>query len=272
MFKKSVEKGQFEGIHFVNGKVNFQSFGLNVFCFATDGVLIDTSSQSLFTRMKPFFDSLDVDQVVLTHNHEDHTGGAHYMADKGFPVFLHKDSVEDVARKANYPMYRKLFWGSRKPFDAQPLGETFESRTAKWDVIATPGHTEDHLSFLNRETGMLFTGDLYVSPKVKVILRNESIPQIVRSINRVLTYDFDTVVCNHAGIVKDGRAALITKRDNLCAIIDEVLTLQNKGMGIKDIHKALFPTTYPIKRFSLGEWDSKHVVTSILNDDGLEGN
>ena len=138
-------------------------------------------------------------------------------------------------------------------------------------MIATPGHTEDHLSFLNKETGMLFTGDLYVSPKVKVILRNESIPQIVRSIDHALTYNFETVVCNHAGIVKDGRAALIAKRDNLCAIIDEVLTLQNKGMGIKDIQKALFPTTYPIKRFSLGEWDSIHVVTSILNDAGLEG-
>ncbi len=271
MFKKRVEEGQFEGVHFVNGKVNFQSFGLNVFCFVTDGVLIDTSSQSLFGHMKPFFESVDVEQVLLTHNHEDHTGGAHYFAGKGLPVFIHKDSVEDVTKKANYPMYRKLFWGSRKPFVAQPLGETFESRSATWDVIATSGHTDDHLSFLNRESGMLFTGDLYVSPKVKVILRNESVPQIVRSINHVLTYDFETVICNHAGIVKDGRAALIAKRDNLCAIIDEVLTLQNKGMGIKDIHKELFPKTYPIKRFSLGEWDSIHVVTSILNDGGLKG-
>ena len=271
MFKKRIEEGQFEGVRFVNGKVNFQSFGLNVYCFETDGVLIDTSSQSLFGYMRPFFDSVDVDKVVLTHNHEDHTGGAHYLADKGLPVFLHKDSVGDVTKKANYPLYRKLFWGSRKSFVAEPIGETFESRSATWDVISTPGHTDDHLSFLNRETGMLFTGDLYVSPKVKVILRNESIPQIVRSIDRVLTYEFEMVVCNHAGIVKDGRAALSAKRDNLCAIIDEVLTLQNKGMGIKDIHKTLFPTTYPIKRFSRGEWDSIHVVTSILNDAGVKG-
>ena len=266
LLKKNVDEGQFEGVHFINGTVRFQKVKLNVFCFATDGVLVDTSAQSLFTVVKPFFDRIDVDQVVLTHHHEDHTGGAHYMVDKGVPVFLHKQSIDDVARKANYPMYRKLFWGIRKPFIAQPLRETFESRSAKWDVIATPGHTSDHLSFLNRETGMLFTGDLFVSPKVKVILRNESIPQIVRSIEHVLSYDFETVACNHAGIVKDGRTALIAKRDHLNALIDQVVMLRNKGMAIKEIHKTLFPSTYPIKHFSFGEWDSLHIVTSILEE------
>ena len=267
LLKKGVEEGQIEGVHFINGTVRFQSVKLNVFCFATDGVLIDTSAQSLFTEVKRFLDRVDVDQVMLTHHHEDHTGGAHYMVDKGLPVFLHKMSIDDAVRKANYPIYRKLFWGSRKPFVAQPLGESFESRSATWDVISTPGHTSDHLSFLNRETGMLFTGDLYVSPKVKVILRNESIPQILRSIEHVLTYDFETVACNHAGIVKDGRAALIAKRDYLHSLIDQVVTLRNKGMVIKKIHKTLFPSTYPIKHFSLGEWDSFHIVTSILEEE-----
>src|SRR5690625_2901796 len=52
-----------------------------------------------------------------------------------------------------------LFWGKRRPFQAKPIGQTFNSRNATWDVIETPGHTKDHLSFLNQETGQLFTED-----------------------------------------------------------------------------------------------------------------
>src|SRR5699024_12566035 len=76
--------------------------------------------------------------------------------------------------KADYPLYRKIFWGKRKPFRAEPIGETFTSRNATWKVIKTPGHAIDHLAFLNKETGQLFTGDLYCQEKTKVILREES--------------------------------------------------------------------------------------------------
>ena len=59
---------------------------------------------------------------------------------------------------------------------------------ATWDVIETPGHAIDHLAFLNRETGQLFTGDLYCQEMTKVILREESIPTIIESLKRVLTF------------------------------------------------------------------------------------
>lgn len=266
MFKKSIEEGIYENIRYVNGKVQFKSFSLNVYCYEVDGVLVDTGARSLYKLTKPFFETLSIDQVILTHHHEDHTGGAHFFDKRGVPIFIHPESVDLVRTRAMYPLYRKVFWGTRKPFDAKPIGNTFESRNATWDVIHTPGHTSDHCSFLNRETGMLFTGDLYVSPKIKVILRNESIPQTLKSIEHALTYDFDVIVCQHAGIVENGRDALKAKRDTLQQLVDQVLDLHQKGMDPVEIHQLLFPVDYPIKRFSMGEWDSLHVVTSILNE------
>ena len=271
LFKKSIEQGNVEDIRFVKGAVKFQSFELSVYCFETDGVMIDTASQSLYSLTKPFFETVNVDQVILTHNHEDHTGGARFFAEQQTPIFIHPDSVEAVNQRVNYPLYRKLFWGSRKPFSANPLSQTFTSRKASWEVIETPGHTKDHVSLLNLSTGKLFTGDLFVSPKTKVILKDESIPEIARSIEKVLTYDFQQIVCNHAGIIQDGKQALRLKHENLLAFIDEVLQLQNRGMDKQQIHAQLFPKKYPIQSFSNGEWHSMHMVTSVLNDSIIKG-
>lgn len=268
MFNKSIQTGSVGNIQFINGFVRYRNiFQLNVYSYVVDGVMIDTGANSLFHLFRTYFDEADIDQVRITHHHEDHTGGAHYIATtKKVPIYIHKDSVGISSKKADYPLYRKIFWGERKPFPALPMEESFTSRNATWEVIETPGHMQDHLSFLNRETGQLFTGDLYVAPKLKVILRTESVPQTARSIERVLSYDFEEVVCNHAGIVPNGREMLMKKLNYLNDLMDKVLTLRQKGMSVKEIHHSLFNSKYPIQLFSLGEWHSIHIITSILNE------
>src|SRR5699024_1449792 len=106
-----------------------------------------------------------------------------------------------------------------------PLGDTFTSKSAEWAVIPTPGHAMDHVAFLNKETGQLFSGDLFVHPKTKVVLREESVPTTIHSIEKVLTYDFDEMFCCHAGYVKDGKKALRHKLHHLQSLQHNILTL-----------------------------------------------
>lgn len=267
MFKKDSQIKEKNNVRAINGRVAFSGVELNVHCFEVDGVLIDSGAQALLCEFKPFFSSVDVEKVLITHAHEDHTGGAGYMQEKyGVPVFIHEQSVDKVNEKAKYPLYRQAFWGRRQSFEAQPLGKTFTSRNATWDVIETPGHTKDHLSFLNRETGQLFTGDLFVSPKIKVVLREESMPSRKHSIERVLKYDFDEIFCCHAGYVENGRQALIEKWENLSELEERILSLHKQGYTKKEIHSQIFDRTYPITFFSMGEWDSIHIVNSFIDE------
>jgi len=267
LLKKSMDFGSYQNITYANGRVTFGKISLNVFCFIVDGVLIDTGSRSLSKQLETFLLNADVDQVMITLIHEDHTGCASIIQQKrNIPIYIHKITVKECEQNPDYPIYRKAFWGKRKAFKADAIGDTFNSRNAKWDAIETPGHSKDHLAYLNRETGQLFSGDLYVQTKTKVILREEKIPTIIRSIEHLLTYDFDEVYCSHGGFIKEGRKKLEDKRDYLTDIQQQVTTLYLEGQSPQQIHESLFKRKYPITKISGGEWDSIHIVTSIIDE------
>ena len=263
-FHKEIEQGNFGNVSFANGSVRFQSVKLNVYCYIIDGIAIDAGSQSLKNEFQSFFINKEIDALYCTHIHEDHTGCAAWLQQKNIPVYIHEKSIVEASKKGKYPMYRQFFWGKRRAFKANPIPETFTSRTYNWQSIFTPGHSSDHMVFLNTSTGQLFSGDLFVQIRTKVIMDSESIPQIINSIEEVLKYDFDEVFCNHAGYIKDGKQKFKEKLGYLYQITDRVQQLHKQGKTITEIHQQVFPRKYPITMFSSGQWDSKHIVTSIL--------
>ncbi len=267
LLKKNFKQQTINAVQMGNGTVAFQGIKLNVHCFVVDGVLIDTGAKSLEKEFKPFFKQKDIDQAVITHYHEDHTGCATFIhKELQLPVYMNGIMLESCKEKPDYPMYRKLFWGKRTPFHTKVIGKTFSSRNATWDVINTPGHAIDHLAFLNRETGQLFTGDLYCQERTKVVLREENIPAIIDSLKKVLAYDFKDVFCSHAGYLGDGRAALQRKLDYLLDLQGKILKLYDDGVSPSQIRKTIFPKKYPITFFSFGEWDSLHIINSIIQE------
>lgn len=245
-----------------------EAFGvqLNCYAFAAGDVLIDTGSHSLRRHFRPFIDEVNPELVMITHHHEDHTGNASYCNSKGIPVLMNPLFRKECTEKANYPFYRRMFWGKRPAFQSGTLPEVIHSGRDVFKVISTQGHAADHVSFLNESTGQLFSGDLYVSPKTKIVLREESIPAIIRSIRDILTYDFDEMFCCHAGYVKNGKKAMKLKLEYLTKIKEKVTALHHEGLGVNEIQQTIFPNKYPIMSFSRGEWDSKHIVSSIIEE------
>ncbi|NYF23912.1 MBL fold metallo-hydrolase [Sporosarcina sp. JAI121] len=265
--KKGFKQQTINDVGIGNGTVAFQGVKLNVHCFVVDGVLIDTGAKSLEKEFKPFMKQQDIDQVVITHFHEDHTGCAAFLEKElQLPIYMNDRMLDYCAMKPDYPLYRKFFWGKRSPFHAKVIGKTFSSRNATWDVIETPGHAIDHVAFLNRQTGQLFTGDLYCQEKTKVVLREECIPTIIDSLTKVVAYDFGEVFCAHAGYLMDGRASLQRKLDYLVQLQGKTIKLYEDGMPPSQIGTTLFPKKYPITYLSSGEWGSSHIINSIIQE------
>ncbi|WP_253271201.1 MBL fold metallo-hydrolase [Sporosarcina sp. D27] len=238
-----------------------------VFAFLTDGMLIDTGPANLEDELARFYENALFDQVVLTHHHEDHTGMAPWIREnRNVPIYIHPLGIGMCSEDSPYPAYRKKTWGLRRSFNALPLNDTIRSETKKWEVIHTPGHAEDQIVLFDNETGTLFSGDLYVSRKTKLIMASESVPRIMTSLRNILTYDVGSMFCCHAGYVHDGKAKLTQKLEYLEDLYAEVEKLHSQGMSPYEIDKTLFPKEYPITPISKGEWDSIHMVTSIVQE------
>ena len=244
------------------------SFGgqqLSVSVFLIDGLLIDTGPSKKKEELVSLLKDYDINEVILTHHHEDHTGAAHLIQeDKKIPIYICESGIKNCEARMKLPLYRKVFWGEREPFQPQPLGNTHKSPSYTWDVIHTPGHAHDHIALYNREKQWLFGGDLYVQSMPKSSFAFESIPIIIQSLRTMLTYDFEVYICSHAGIIQNGRRAIERKLNYLVEIEQEVLSLHKDGMSRREIRKELFPKRHAMNYLSLFENSPQHIVNSIL--------
>ncbi len=237
-----------------------------VYAFLVDGMLIDTGFKHIESDLIPFYENHSIEQVVLTHSHEDHSGTASWFQDnRNIPIYVHEKGISICAEPCPYPKYRQVTWGVRKEFTALPLGKTIQTQSQEWNVIYTPGHADDHISLYHKETGRLFTGDLFLAPKTKVIMDSESIPVIMNSIRTLLSYDFGSMFCSHAGYIQDGKKMLKQKLNHLENLCIEVTNLHKQGLTINEINKKLFPRKYPITEVSGGQFDSIHIISSIVS-------
>lgn len=259
--------GKHDGVQFAMATVKLFGAKLDVYVYFSGGVLVDTGPSRFGKVLKDFFTALPVKKVVLTHFHEDHSGNAPFLAARGVPVYIHPASRQLCRHKAALPLYRRFFWGPRQAFDPLPLGDSVSGDGKSWKVIETPGHAHDHVVFYDREAGALFTGDLFVSPKTKLIMRTESIHQTMASLRKILQLDFQTVYCGHAGVVENGRELLTLKLQYLEELAGRIRELYRRGLDIKAIEKKLFPQRAPLALISGGEWSSLNIVRSVVKEE-----
>lgn len=241
--------------------------GSKIFVFLVDGMLIDTGAEKLQQDLVGFFADHSFDQVVLTHHHEDHTGNAAWIQQHcPVPLFIHPLGLELTKVDGDYPNYRRVTWGNRAAFNAQSISNRIRSRTLDWQVIHTPGHAADHVALFHKESGRLFTGDLFVTPKTRVMMKSESVHLLVASLRTLLALPFQSVFCSHSGYLHNGRALLEQKLHFLESLQQQILQLYKEGNTPVQIDRQLFKKTYPIIQFSEGEWDTIHIVASVVSD------
>jgi glyoxylase-like metal-dependent hydrolase (beta-lactamase superfamily II)/8-oxo-dGTP pyrophosphatase MutT (NUDIX family) len=116
-------------------------------------------------------------EIVLTHRHPDHIGGANDLRERfGVPIAAHRSTADDIASVVRVDRYVED-------------GERFElAGDPHLSLVAlhTPGHARGHLCFFEERTGSLITGDLVVGLGTVVIDPPEgNMVDYLRSLERV---------------------------------------------------------------------------------------
>lgn len=215
------------------GKAMNSSFIL----YRLGGTLIDCAPSNQWKYVRPFVKEKRVEQILLTHHHEDHSGNAANIKRMTGVTPLACDMTCDILKRGfKIPPWQKMIWGPSGKVECDPLPQSLALANGEKVVpIFTPGHAKDMHCYLLPERGWLFSADLYLASYLKMLRSDENAHVLVESINDVLDHDFEVIVCPHRGIVKDGMAKLRAKRDYILEFAAKVQELHRQGMSDRQI-------------------------------------
>jgi len=204
------------------------SFGSNIYVIKTDGLaLVDCGFPMDLPAVRLGLQALgakprDIDLVIATHYHGDHTGTASGLRRRhGVQVAMHGDDAPYAAGDtpqettevafltllfytALWPLFRYRHF---RPDRYLEEGEVIDL-LGGLRVLHTPGHSRGSICLYGEERGILFSGDL---------VRNESgilegppphytpdQPAACRSLLRVSQLDFDVLLPGHGKVIPSG--------------------------------------------------------------------
>lgn len=230
------------------------------YLYFIDGVLVDTGPRK--RKLIPVLQAWDIEQVVITHHHEDHTGMAPYIAENlQAELFYHEKTREFIKDDAYGIWYGKLF-KTRQYFEGTVFPSVIRTNNYEFHPIDTPGHTTDHVCLYEPSKGWLFTGDLYITPYPKAFLKEESINDYIMSLEKLCLLHVDTIFCGHEGIVTNGKDMIKRKLHYLQQTRHTVTKLHERGWKDNEIVKEVFPEIVRLEIVTLGNFSRKNLVRS----------
>jgi ribonuclease/clavin/mitogillin len=234
--------------------------GYEVSAYLLRGVLVDTGFPRARKEFLTAVDALAPRGAVVTHWHEDHAGNVSALAARGLPLVMHERCAATLRERPPIRLYRRVVWGRAPrlvddvvPFDPSPLR-----------VIATPGHTEDHVAVWDEERAILASGDLFLGVKVRVAHEHESPRTLLRSLRAVAALEPRIILDAHRGVLHDATGLLRAKIGWMEETIGEIETLAASGAGEREIQRRVLGAEAFVGRVSFGEYSKRALVRAVL--------
>lgn len=264
------EKLNYEGVQ--GFKYGYSLIGkpkLHAYFYYIDGLLIDTGQPK--TRSNILADTIDlkVDQIFITHHHEDHSGNIlEFQERHQCKVYGSEACSKLMKNPPKLSFAQKITWGDRPPYhDIIPIEGSIKTPNYTFEIIPIPGHAIDMVALYEPNKKWLFSADLFLNTYIGYFIDNESIAAQIASIKRVLELDFDVMFCSHNPQLNNPKKKLIKKLDFLERTFNDVAALYNKGYNAKQVFKALkWKENWFIKALSSGHLSKMNMIKAIIRD------
>ena len=217
-------------------KLGFGPVGPPLMCvhlFLMADIVVDSGQRHMQRAVLELLSSHSISKILMTHHHEDHSGNAAAIAKAHrAPVFGHQITAEKMERRFPIKPYQRYVWGLSDATRVEPLPEIIESDHHSLKPIHCPGHSRDHMAYLEPDRGWLFSGDLYLGDRIKFFRSDEIFYDQIVSIKKVLTHDFDALFCAHNPCARGGKSKLHTKLQFLEDLYGQVRQMKGAGLSL----------------------------------------
>lgn len=235
-----------------------------------DGLLIDTGHSNMRKEVLDTIRSLPVEQLFITHHHEDHSGNiAPLQAHFNCPAYASARCIEFMKKPPNISFAQWMTWGkSDAVFNLQVEETEIKTPNYHFQLIPIPGHAADMLALYEAQQGWLFSADLWVKEYIRYFMRPESMAQQIDSIKRVLTLDFDILFCSHNPQLAGGKEKLRQKLAFLEDFYGRAATFYHQGYSANAILKAMgLKENWNMRLLSTGELSTLNMVKAVIRDE-----
>ncbi|MFC5712595.1 MBL fold metallo-hydrolase [Thalassorhabdus alkalitolerans] len=268
MFRKvSTSLKKYKDIYYIQGRVELFGQVFHFYLYAPPGLMVDSGPPCASEAAFQLAQAVRPSGIFLTHHHEDHSGNIKSLAEAtGASVYMGEQTKAELKKGFDLPFYRKAMWGNPHSFfDGEAADKHLQIDSKTFEVIYTPGHSFDHYVLYDPDTTHLYTGDLFLGTHLKYGMKEESVPDMIASLEKVLALKVGNVFCGHAGIVPKGREALEKKKEFLEWLQEETLYYHYQGLSSKEITRLLFHKGKTKSVLTTGDFSPRHLVNSILS-------
>lgn len=226
-------------------------------------VLVDSGCAWGRPLLQKYLAQNPVRTVLTTHEHEDHVGNHAILGNA--EVFAPRRAVEILESGApRLPFYRWLAWGSHGVAPGvKPLGDVVTASGHRFRVMHTPGHSADHVVFIDEDESAAFTGDAYMG-KLRAVRAKEDVPLQMESVRRIAEMDLAVLYPAHGPVLERPRTKLLETVDHFDALREKALRLAAAGRSPRRIRQDLLGSEPWLTWYSLGAFSAENLVKSLL--------
>ena len=232
--------------------------GYDVSAYLVDGVLIDTGFPHVRDDIVRAVAELRPAGAIVTHWHEDHAGNAPTLA-RTLPLWLPSYTEEKLRERQQVKLYRHFTWGRPAALDTGV--RAFD--TGALQCIAAPGHSPDHHVVFDPRTRTLFSADLWLGVRARIVGETENPYQIISSLERVIALEPTRMFDAHRGAVASPVLALRAKKGWLQDMIGEIERRLSAGQSDSQILGEALGGEESTAIVSQGEYSRRNLIRAV---------
>ena len=161
-----------------------------------EAVAIDVGANPQFLVLEELKHDFKIKEILLTHCHFDHVGGASYFVKRGAKCRIGENEIENL--KNSSINLSTLFGDEIEDFEVLGVsdGEVFTACGLAFEVIETSGHTSGSVCYKIEDN--LFAGDLLFKGSFgRYDFPTGNVKELIKSIKKVFEFENLTVYSGH---------------------------------------------------------------------------